>query len=229
MIRTVAETGSTNDDMAALAQAGVAEGLWLRAERQTGGRGRQGRGWHSPAGNLHASTLVRLRQTDPPAPTLALVAAVALHETAAAHAPLAAIMIKWPNDLLVSDAKLAGILLERFEDAVVIGFGANLACHPEDLDRPATDLATLAGAAPEPAAFLEMLAERFGRWLDRWRAEGVGPVRDRWLKVAHPIGTALSTPQGEGLFDGLDESGALRLRLADGSTRVIHAGDVFLI
>ena len=266
MIRTVAETGSTNDDMAALARAGAAEGLWLRAERQSGGRGRQGRGWHSPAGNLYASTLVRLRQGDPPAATLALVAAVALHEVAAAHAPLAAITIKWPNDLLAipprngegvgaldcprhskivperhdlaptqakhgggGPAKLAGILLERFEDSVVIGFGANLAHHPEGLDRPATDLAALAGAASDPASFLEMLAERFGRWLARWRAEGVAPIRDRWLKAAHPPGTALSTPQGEGLFEGLDEAGALRLRLADGTVRVIHAGDVFLI
>ena len=244
MIRTVPETGSTNDDMAALAQAGAAEGLWLRAERQTGGRGRQGRDWHSPAGNLYASTIVRLRDGDPPAPTLALVAAVALHETVrharAGWHPSALsidpslrwddeVKIKWPNDPLVGDAKLAGILLERFEDAVVIGFGVNLAHHPQGLDRPATDLAALAGEAPDPAVFLEILAERFGRWLGRWRAEGVAPVRDRWLKAAHPVGTALSTPQGEGLFDGLDEAGALRLRLADGTVRVIHAGDVFLI
>ena len=78
MIRTVAETGSTNDDVAALAKAGAPEGLWLRAERQSGGRGRHGRSWHSPAGNLYASTLVRLHPGDPPAPTLALVVAVAL-------------------------------------------------------------------------------------------------------------------------------------------------------
>jgi BirA family biotin operon repressor/biotin-[acetyl-CoA-carboxylase] ligase len=249
MIRTVAETGSTNDDMAVLAQEGAAEGLWLRAERQTGGRGRQGRGWHSPPGNLYASTLVRLGPEDPPAPTLALVAAVALYEAvetwlmnsppglpggtgsgpSTAGSSLCSVMIKWPNDLLVDCAKLAGILLERVEDAVVIGFGANLAHHPEGLDRPATDLSALAGAAPDPVDFLEMLAERFGRWLARWRSEGLAPVRARWLQAAHPIGTALSTPQGEGLFDGLDQAGALRLRLADGTVRVIHAGDVFLI
>jgi BirA family biotin operon repressor/biotin-[acetyl-CoA-carboxylase] ligase len=81
LIRTVAETGSTNADMLALARSGAEEGLWLRAERQSGGRGRQGREWVSPEGNLYASTLVRLRPTDPPAPTLALVAAVAPEET----------------------------------------------------------------------------------------------------------------------------------------------------
>jgi BirA family transcriptional regulator, biotin operon repressor / biotin---[acetyl-CoA-carboxylase] ligase len=213
--------------MAALARDGAAEGLWLRAERQTGGRGRQGRDWHSPEGNLYASTLVRLRESDPPASTLALVAAVALHEVAAATAPQ--VRIKWPNDLFADGAKLAGILLERSGEAVVIGFGVNLGHCPDGIDRPVTSLAALSAAAPPPEAFVDMLAESFARWLERWRAEGLPPVRTRWLAGAHPPGTALSTPDGEGLFDGLDESGALRLRLADGSTRVIHAGDVFLI
>src|SRR3954454_4352736 len=100
MIRTVPETGSTNDDVAALAREGASEGIWLRADRQTGGRGRQRRGWQSPPRNLSASTLVRLASGDPQAPTLALVAAIALHEVAAVFAPDAGLMIKWPNDLL---------------------------------------------------------------------------------------------------------------------------------
>src|SRR4051812_5950290 len=228
-VRAVAETGSTNDDLAALARAGAPEGAWLQAGRQTGGKGRQGRAWVSPLGNLYASTLVRLRADDPPAPTLALAAAVALHEAVKAFAPEAPILIKWPNDLVARGAKLAGILLEREGEAVIAGFGVNLAHHPADTPRPATSLAALTGSAPEPEAFLETLAEAFARWLGRWRSEGVGPVRAAWLAAAHPIGSALSTSEGEGLFDGLDESGALRLRLADGTARVIHAGDVFLI
>jgi BirA family biotin operon repressor/biotin-[acetyl-CoA-carboxylase] ligase len=227
--RVVAETGSTNDDLAALARAGAPEGIWLSAGRQTGGKGRQGRAWVSPPGNLHASTLVHLRRGDPQAPSLALAAAVALHEAVAAFAPDAAVSIKWPNDVLAGGAKLAGILLEREGEAVIAGFGVNLAHHPGDTPRPATSLAALAGGAPDPAVFLEILAESFERWLARWRNEGIGPVRAAWLAAAHPIGSALSTNEGEGLFDGLDESGALRLRLADGRTRVIHAGDVFLI
>ncbi|HEX6376042.1 MAG TPA: biotin--[acetyl-CoA-carboxylase] ligase [Allosphingosinicella sp.] len=232
-VRTVPETGSTNDDLASLAREGAPEGVWLRAERQTGGRGRQGREWHSPPGNLHASTLVRLRPDDPPAPTLALVAAVALHEVASAFAAGAKIEIKWPNDLLVAGAKLSGILLERLEDAVVVGFGVNLADHPDETARPAISFDAL-GDAPDPAIFLEALAESFARWVERWRDEGLAPIRARWLAAAHPPGTALSTHTAsgtwvEGLFDGLDESGALRLRLADGSSQVIHAGDVFLI
>ena len=226
-IRTVAETVSTNDDVALFARQGAAEGLWLRADRQSGGRGRQGRSWVSPTGNLYASTLVRIRPADPPAPTLALVAAVALREVLARDVPDA--IIKWPNDVMAGPAKIAGILLERSGNAVVIGFGANLAHHPEGLDRPVASIASLAGAAPDPGVALEMLAEAFGRWLGRWRSEGLGPIRHAWLAAAHPAGTALSTSQGDGLFDGLDGDGALRLRLADGTQRVIHAGDVFLL
>ena len=170
---------------------------------------------------------MRLQPGDPPAATLALVGAVALHEAASLHAP--ELKIKWPNDLMIGAAKLAGILLEREGEAVVIGFGANLARHPDHLDRPATSLAALAGVAPEPGPFVELLAEIFERWLGRWRGEGLAPIRRRWLEAAHPVGTALATPEGEGLFDGLDESGALRLKLSDGTTRLVHAGDVFPI
>ena len=228
-IRTIAETGSTNDDVAALAASGAAEGLWLRAEQQSGGKGRQGRTWRSPPGNLYASTLVRLRPSDPPAPSLALVAAVALHDAATLFAPDAGIRIKWPNDLLAGPAKLAGILLERAGEAVVIGFGVNLAHFPDDIGRPATSFAALAGTAPEPGIFCETLAETLGRRLVLWRSAGLGPIRDAWLAAAHPRGTALVTPEGEGLFEGLDESGALRLRTPDGAVRLVHAGDVFLL
>ena len=232
MIRAVAETGSTNADMLALAVAGASEGSWLRAERQTAGKGRQGRAWESPVGNFYGSTLVRLRPTDPPAPTLALVTVVALEEAVRVFLPAGA-TIKWPNDLLIGGAKLSGVLLERAGDAVVVGIGVNLTHHPELPDRPATSLAAQ-GMAVDAATFAEVLAESFARWLSRWRGEGLEPVRQRWLDRAHPIGTALTArlPDGtshDGLFDGLSGDGALILRLADGSRHVIHAGDVFLI
>jgi BirA family biotin operon repressor/biotin-[acetyl-CoA-carboxylase] ligase len=151
-----------------------------------------------------------------------------------AWAPDADIRIKWPNDLLADGAKLSGILLERERDAIVIGFGVNLAGHPAEAGRPANSLRALTGTAPDPADFLTDLAAAFARWLGRWRGEGLAPVRAQWLASAHPPGTALSTTGSDGepvqgLFDGLDESGALRLRLADGSSHVIHAGDVFLV
>ncbi|WP_404374195.1 biotin--[acetyl-CoA-carboxylase] ligase [Sphingomonas sp. MMS24-J45] len=234
-MRTVAETGSTNADMLGLAGSGIAEGVWLRAERQTGGRGRQGRVWASPVGNFYGSTVVRMRGGDPSPATLALVAAVALEEVLRIYLPGAGegLAIKWPNDLLLHGAKLSGILLERAGDAVVVGMGVNLAHHPDDTDRVATSLAAH-GATPDPADFAETLADAFARWVGIWRGQGLAPVRARWLERAHPIGTALTArlPDGsatDGLFGGLDLDGALNLRLADGTTRVIHAGDVFLL
>jgi len=232
LIRTVPETESTNADMLALAQAGASEGCWLRAERQTGGRGRQGRVWESPVGNFYGSTLVRLRPGDPPAATLALVAAVALDAAIRVFLPIGG-ALKWPNDVMIDGAKLSGILLERAGDAVVVGIGVNLAHHPELSDRTATSLAAQ-GAPVEPAIFADVVAEAFGRWLGRWRGEGLDPIRRRWIEHAHPIGTALTArlPDGEaaeGLFDGLTHDGALILRLANGDRRVIHAGDVFQI
>lgn len=229
-IRTVAETGSTNADMAALAVAGAPEGSWLRAERQTAGRGRQGRAWVSPTGNLYASTLVRRRASDLPAPTLALVAAVALHEAVSVFHGEA--VLKWPNDLLVKGAKLSGILLEGAGDAVVIGFGVNLMHHPDLADRPTISLAAL-DVLVDSAVFLDVLAESVASWIARWRGEGLASIRKHWLDRAHPAGTALTVrlPDGaaiEGLFDGLDPAGALLLRLGGGERRVIHAADVFL-
>ncbi len=255
--------------MLALARSGVAEGVWLRAERQSSGRGRMGRDWSSPVGNFYGSTVVRLRPTDRAPATLALLAAVALEETVSTFLPFPGegrgpggkaavttrhasqpplsqldpglrrgagargVCLKWPNDLLVDGAKLSGILLERADDAVVVGIGVNLAHHPDLPDRPTTSLAAH-GTPVEAGEFAETLAESFARWLARWRSEGLAPVRQRWLDRAHPIGTALTArlPDGtahDGLFDGLDGDGALILRLADGDRRVIHAADVFLI
>ena len=142
-------------------------------------------------------------------------------------------MLKWPNDLLLGGAKLSGILLERVDDAVVIGIGVNLAHHPDLSDRFTTSLAAH-GIAVTPPIFLDVLTEMLARWLDRWRGEGLGPVRARWLERAHPVGTGLTAHLtdghvADGLFDGLAGDGALLLRSASGERRVIHVADVFLL
>jgi BirA family transcriptional regulator, biotin operon repressor / biotin---[acetyl-CoA-carboxylase] ligase len=231
---SVVETSSTNSEILALAKLGEAEGLWIRADFQTAGRGRLGRDWVSPRGNLYASGLVRLRAGDPPAPTLGFVAALALQKILAIYAHDAAVNIKWPNDVMANGAKISGILLERAGDAVVVGVGVNLVSHPAIADRQTTSIADLTGSAPEPAIFLDHLVEVFEHVLGEWRSAGLGPILAKWEAHAHPVGAALkvSLPDGDtvdGLFGGLDSDGALRLRLADGSVRVIHAGDVFLI
>lgn len=233
MIRHVPVTRSTNDDMAALARDGVAEGTWLRADQQQGGRGRLGRNWVSPPGNLYASTLVRRMAGDPPSPTLALVAALALDGVLQSRLGSDRLKIKWPNDLLVDGAKISGILLEGAGDAVVVGIGVNLAHHPTDIDRRATSLAALGVDPPAPADFAEELAASFAVWLSGWRAEGLGAIVEAWQGRAHPRGTPLraSAPEGdlEGLYDGLDPDGALRLRTSDGRLHLVHAGDIFLL
>ena len=193
-----------------------------------------GRDWQSPAGNFYGSTLVRLAAGDPPAATLALVAAVALHQTLSALAPALQLWIKWPNDLLCQGAKMSGILLEREGDAVIIGIGVNLAFHPEGLGRPVTSLLAQGAPALSPDEFQTRLAAALDDFLVLWRGQGLAPIRREWLARAHPDGTPLSVvgSAGEALagsFDGLGEDGALNLRLADGSVRAIHAGDVFLI
>ncbi len=142
-------------------------------------------------------------------------------------------MLKWPNDLLLDGAKLSGILLDRVDDAVIVGIGVNLTHHPDLPDRATTSLAAH-GVGVDPAAFLDVLAEAFARWVGRWRGEGIAAVRARWLERAHPVGTALTARLADGtavdgLFDGLDPDGALTLRLASGERRVIHAADVFLL
>ena len=235
MIRTVPETGSTNADLAAALRCGeaLAEGQWLIADRQTAGRGRQGRTWFDGHGNFMGSTIVRPHDRDPAPASLALLAGLALYETVV---PLIAnpvdLALKWPNDLMLGGAKLAGILLEREGDSIIVGMGVNLAAAPDLPDRKTTSLAQV-GPAPDRDTFARSLAASFDTELERWRNFGVEPIVRRWESVAHPLGTQLTVhPPGEepirAAFAGLTEDGALRLRLAGGETRVIHAGDVML-
>ena len=235
MIKTVPETGSTNADLAAAIRAGegLGEGHWLVADRQTSGRGRQGRTWFDGHGNFMGSTVVRPHERDPAPASLALLTALALYETVV---PLisnpADLSLKWPNDLMLGGAKLAGILLEREGDAIIVGIGVNLAAAPDLPDRKTIALSKL-GPAPDRDTFTRSLAASFDTELERWRNFGVEPIVRRWESVAHPKGTALNVhPPGEepinAAFAGLTDEGALRLRLASGETRVIHAGDVML-
>ena len=141
MIETVAETGSTNADLLARINANevLHEGTWLVADRQGSGRGRQGRVWQDASGNFMGSTPVAVKPDGPPPHTLSLVAGLALYEaTVPLIPPTARAALKWPNDLLLNDAKLAGILLERSRDTIIVGIGVNLAAS---VDVPALDCA----------------------------------------------------------------------------------------
>jgi BirA family transcriptional regulator, biotin operon repressor / biotin---[acetyl-CoA-carboxylase] ligase len=234
LFEIVPQTGSTSADLAARLVAGeaVTEGYWLVADRQTAGRGRQGRQWYDGEGNFMGSTVVYLRTEDPPAQTLALLAGISLHDLLAPRVAQR-LTLKWPNDLLAGEAKLAGILLERSGNAVVVGIGANLASAPALDDRKTAALATL-GVNDSRDDFARALAEHFAADLERWRSYGLGPVVSRWTAAGHPIGTPLAVDDSVGAelagsFAGLTADGALQLRLADGSLRVIHAGETRIV
>ncbi len=236
-IECVAQTGSTNADLLERLGNGtpIEEGYWLRAERQSGGRGRLGRRWDSPAGNLYCSTIVNLREDDSPAHSLSLVAGLASFDCLERSlAPGSDIALKWPNDALVRGAKIAGILLERSSDSVVVGIGVNIRHAPDLQDRQTTSILRENGAYAESAEMvLSILAERFAIRLNRWRTEPLAATLDAWTDAAHPIGSSLSVGGEDervtGTFAGLNQNGALMLRLADGAVRTIHAGDVSLM
>lgn len=238
MIETVSETGSTNADLLARLASGeaISEGYWLRAERQSSGRGRSGRQWVSDEGNLYTSTVVNLRENDPPAHTLSLVTGIAVYETLKGQLTHGAdIFLKWPNDVLVRNAKIAGILLERSGSSVVVGIGVNVTFAPDLAGRETTAIRLVNsrnGNGPEQV--LEFLAKEMAYALSQWRSDGLPALLDRWTGRAFPIGTRLSVHESEasqvhGFFEGLDGNGALVLRLANGALRTIHAGDVAVI
>jgi BirA family biotin operon repressor/biotin-[acetyl-CoA-carboxylase] ligase len=221
--------GSTNS--ALLSDALAVEGDWLVALKQDSGKGRHGRTWDSIEGNFLGSTLVQLRPHDPPAPSLTLAAGLALIEAVETAAPGAPLSLKWPNDLMLGDAKLAGILLERSGDRVVAGFGLNLAGSPQIAGRKTAALKPIAEIAPQ--AFAPLLAGKFAQLLASWRSADPAPFAQAWLARAHPVGTLLEvhSDQGEkvsGSFDGIEPDGALRLKRCDGMIDVIRAGDVLL-
>jgi len=226
-IHIVEQTGSTNADLIADSTAG--EGDWLVALRQSSGKGRQGRQWQSLDGNFAGSTLIRLRDGDPPPATLALAAGLALIEAVDAAAPDRALQLKWPNDLMLDGAKLGGILLERAGDRIVAGFGVNLAAAPAIEGRPTTSL----DGAVSPHAFAPLLAASLARLLVAWRSADPAALINAWQHRAHPIGTSITVHSApgdclSGRFDGLDPDGSLQLRFDDGRIERIHAGDVTL-
>jgi len=226
-IRIVERTGSTNSDL--IADPDALEDEWLVALEQQAGKGRQGRRWVSAAGNFYGSTLVVIRPGDPPPQTLSLAAGLALAEAVDAAVPAQALMLKWPNDLMLAGKKVGGILLERSGDRVVVGIGVNLAASPRLPDRDAADL----GGATSPQAFAPLIAGSFAKLLALWRSsESSGLVRS-WLERAHLPGTRLAVHVGKdatlsGRFAGLEMDGALRLMLDDGTIEVVRAGDIFL-
>lgn len=235
----VAATGSTNEDLLARARAGEGGPLWLRADRQSSGRGRLGRPWSSPVGNLYLSLLLHDPAAEPRClPQLAHVAAVAL-AGAVAHVTeqRERFRLKWPNDLLDGAAKVAGILVEGTRTpgggtACVVGWGINCIHHPEGLTYLATDLSAACGRPIAADALASALRGSMNEALTTWDGgRNYAAIRAGWLRYSLPLGTDVTvrTPAAvhSGAFAGLDDAGRFLLRTATG-LMAVEAGDIHL-
>ncbi len=228
------EVTSTNDCAIELAEAGVAAWSVVRARLQTGGRGRRGRAFASPPGNSYTSFVIRPRIAPCDLPQLSLVAGVAVAESIEAAAPgIAPVRCKWPNDILINDAKVAGILVETAGDAVIIGIGINLVSHPDIKGVAITDLASEGASAVDRDVLLGTLCRRLRNRVSDWEVCGFAPQRLAWLERAVGIGErAWCSEEGsmEGRIVDLAHDGALimesdgrRRRIVSGTLRLQHA------
>ena len=221
--------GSTNDEARRLALEGAPHGTAVHADEQTAGRGRLAHTWYSPPGNLYLSVLLRTGRPVSRTAELSFVAALAVADTVDTLLPRQTrAMLKWPNDVLVNGAKIAGILLEQVDDATVMGIGLNVLEAPPDTAYKTTTIVSNAGIASVDSA-RDILLEHLERHLTVWQAGGFAPVKQNWLARSYPMGAAIrvNSPQGPvaGHFAGLDDDGALLLDTPQGQVRIV-AGDV---
>jgi BirA family biotin operon repressor/biotin-[acetyl-CoA-carboxylase] ligase len=226
--------GSTNSEALAHARAGERGPVWFATSAQSAGRGRRGREWVSPPGNLAASLLTAIDAPLSVAATVGFVAGLAISEALRLCAPGLDVSLKWPNDVLAGKAKLAGILLESepLPDAVavVIGIGVNLIAAPQDLPYAATSLAHL-GRRVEAQQLFSALSDAWVDYVRLWdNGRGMARVRSLWLTRAAGVGAPVSVQVGgqiiEGVFETLDEAGRLLVRSADHSLVPVAAGEV---
>ncbi len=233
---------STNDEALDLAARGAGEGTVVTARRQSAGRGRRGRKWQSDEGNLFLSLILRPRGGPRAASAMGFAGALAIADAIAelmggvARARQtgrdAGIALKWPNDVLIGGRKASGLLIERGAgDALVLGVGINLVCHPAHTRYPATDLSAEGAFDVPPPVALGAFCAAFLRWYHCWQDDGFGPLREAWLARAKGIGEGISVEiegrRFDGIFRTIDESGALCLDLGPAGMKKVTAGDVY--
>ena len=221
---------STNEEARRLAAKGEPGPVWIVARAQTAGRGRRGNTWISEPGNLFATLLLRTPSHSPA--QLGFAASLATAEVLTAYIDTSRVKLKWPNDVLVDGSKIAGVLLETAgEDALAIGIGINLSYHPSGTEFPAVSLRSVLGQAPPVDALLPELATRLHAWYEIWQSRGFAPLKAAWLERAQNLGgkirARLAQEEVSGVFEALDEDGALLLRTPNRGLTRITAGEVF--
>lgn len=220
-----------------MAHQGAPSGTVVLADQQVHGRGRLGRHWVSPVGNLYASIILRPDCTLAASAGISLLTCVALGEALIELGPDDLdLALKWPNDILINGAKVAGILLENSADDggrtafVIIGTGVNIRSAPSAAPYPVACLDATGFRALSPLDLLAAYSIRLRTWLDRWQRDGFAIVRDAWRRKAFrlggPIRLRLEREEIDGVFVDLTDGGALLIEQADGRRREVAAGDV---
>jgi BirA family biotin operon repressor/biotin-[acetyl-CoA-carboxylase] ligase len=232
------EVGSTNDEARALVAAGVGHGTVVWAESQTAGRGRLGRDWVSPPGNLYCSIILRPKVDQAHIAEISFVSALAVRDAVASVLPPdVAIQFKWPNDVLAGGRKVAGILVEaeklpdEARTALIVGIGVNIVSAPRETDYPATCIAAVT-RAPRVSRLLTSLVAALDRRVELWTRSGFAAIRQEWMDHAYGVGGQVTASSGiSGTFTGLDETGAIiiaskgeRHRVVSGSVRFSEMG-----
>lgn len=226
---------STSAEAKRRAAANETGPVWILAQRQTAGYGRRGRIWEQDAGDFAGSLLFTTDASRNALGQLSFIAALSVYEAIAGLIDKGELQIKWPNDILIGKAKVAGLLLEMLEGekapALILGVGVNIVSRPEGLAYPTARLLDHGLAASvSPADFAQAIDRNFWAHHKIWREKGFGEARTAWLERAaglgKPITVRLPNETVSGVFAGLDETGGLILRF-EGGTRIINAGDVF--
>lgn len=199
-------------------------GSVIMADKQTSGRGRYGHVWVSDTGNLYMSVVLKTYGLK--TPLMAFVIAVAVAESLAQIGVV--VHLKWPNDVLLNGAKLAGILLEQVDDKLIVGIGVNCTSCPNDLPYPATHLNEKVSADTLQTIILDKLTY----WIDLFETQCFKPIYDKYKEYVIGIGKNITVRLPNeiftGIFKDLSESGALMLELPDNSVKYVTAGVVFL-
>lgn len=231
-VRAFERVNSTMDVAHGLAQEGVAEGTLVWAQRQEQGRGRLGRVWESPEGGIYCSLIVRPQRPATETPQLSLLMGLSAAE-AIRECAMVSPRVRWPNDLLIGAQKIAGILTEARDGAVVIGIGINVSTDPAALPPTATSLAAVGGKSLDLFHLTARLYRRFFRWYDVWTRQGFSPVREALQAHMALFGEVVHIRAGSEAFEGtatdLDEQGRLLVRLDSGLIRAFDVGEVTLL
>lgn len=230
---------STNEEAKRQAESGAEDGTLIWAKEQTAGRGRYGRQWQSPPGNLYCSLITRPDCAPSEAAELGFVTSLGMADAIGSLVPpMIEVTFKWPNDILVNGRKAAGILLESSSkpdgtlDWLVVGTGLNIVSHPEESRYPATNLLLEGAHGLAVEDVLQAYARHLLGWINRWLDDGFRPIRAAWLNRAMGQGEEIEVRFNDktvsGTFADLDETGALLLDAPEGRL-TINAADIYPI